>query len=553
LQIGKNSAFWRAALMSDTTHDPQPTIRQALTEEGRRLVRCQLQFDLYESRLENERRDAETARAKSGIREERRKRLMELLKGLHSAAKQTQSRIGDTANGATSLKDRWQFLRAAFSRRPATALAAWIHQATAHLSDAITPLDAETLKSLSGEVIIPTGELPGVLHPRSIEREDDTPQLLIDVSEVCQHDAGTGIQRVVRAIFWQFLRRPPAGYRVVLIRRTLIGDWRVARAYTKAVLGQTIDLTPDPLVPIGPGDIYLGLDLTCAIGEPRLRAGLDDFRARGARLVSVVYDLLPANHPEWFPDHVIPEYSGWLDTVTGTMDAAIAISAAVAADLGDWIRERQPESQLRIGHFHLGADLEESLPARLTPSQNALPAPGPDVPNFLMVGTVEPRKGHQQTLDAFEILWRRDSPARLIIVGRYGWNLEALSDRLRTHPERGRRLHWLEDASDLELLSAYSLATVLLAPSFGEGFGLPLIEGARHSLPILARDLPVFREIADDAATYFTSDTPAELADVLESWIANGSRTPATFAWQTWEQSAQQLWSEIERLRSNPV
>lgn len=538
--------------MSDPAPHLKPSIRRALTEEGLRLVRCQTQFDYYEYLLENERRSAAIALAKTRSLEKRRKRLMELLKGLHNSAKQAQNLIGEST-GSTGLKDRWHLLRAAISRRPNAILNARKKQAVVPLREAIGLIDGENLKNLSGEISLANGNLPGVEQPQAIEREDGTPQLLIDVSEVCQNDAGTGIQRVVRAIFWQFLRHPPAGYRVALVRRTLIGDWRVARAYTNAVLGENIELTPDPLVGVGSGDIFLGIDLTCALGQPRLRAGLEHFRDRGAHLVSVVYDLLPANHPEWFPDHVIPAYHGWLDTVTTTMDSAIAISASVAADLRAWIRDHRPESRLRVGHFHLGADLEESLPIRLSEVKNALPAPTPDAPNFLMVGTIEPRKGHWQTLDAFELLWDSGSPARLIIVGRYGWNLDELRDRLRSHPERGRRFFWLEDACDSELLTAYSRASVLFAPSYGEGYGLPLIEGARHALPILARDLPVFREIAGDAATYFSADSPSEHAAVIESWIANGSREPSIFPWQSWEQSAHQLWAEIGRLRSNPV
>ncbi|REM39804.1 glycosyltransferase, partial [Mycobacterium tuberculosis] len=65
-------------------------------------------------------------------------------------------------------------------------------------------------------------------------------------------------------------------------------------------------------------------------------------------------------------------------------------------------------------------------------------------PAFLMVGTVEPRKGHAQTLDAFEQLWRNGIDVNLVIAGKKGWMVEEVVERLQQHPQRGRRLFWLE-------------------------------------------------------------------------------------------------------------
>ena len=125
-----------------------------------------------------------------------------------------------------------------------------------------------------------------------------------------------------------------------------------------------------------------------------------------------------------------------------------------------------------------------------------------------MVGTVEPRKGHAQTLAAFERLWADGVDVGLAIVGGEGWHTESLMGRLRTHSERGRRLIWLARASDEMLLRLYDSAVALIAASEGEGFGLPLVEAAQHGLPIIARDLPVFMEVAGEHAFYFSGMAP---------------------------------------------
>jgi len=65
----------------------------------------------------------------------------------------------------------------------------------------------------------------------------------------------------------------------------------------------------------------------------------------------------------------------------------------------------------------------------------------------------------------------------------------------------------------------YARARVLVAASVGEGFGLPLVEAARNAVPIVARDLPVFREVAGDYAYYFSGMSADDLARALKAWL----------------------------------
>jgi len=139
-------------------------------------------------------------------------------------------------------------------------------------------------------------------------------------------------------------------------------------------------------------------------------------------------------------------------------------------------------------------------------------------PALLMVGTVEPRKGHAQVLDALDALWSGGEELNLVIVGKQGWLVDALATRLREHPEQGRRLFWFEGASDEWLETLYRQAKLLIAASFGEGYGLPLIEAARRGTPLLARDLPVFREVAGDHALYFRGESAGALVEAVHGW-----------------------------------
>jgi glycosyltransferase involved in cell wall biosynthesis len=123
--------------------------------------------------------------------------------------------------------------------------------------------------------------------------------------------------------------------------------------------------------------------------------------------------------------------------------------------------------------------------------------------------------------------------------------MDDLCDALATHPERGRRLYWLEAISDEYLEMVYAASSCLLAASQGEGFGLPLIEAAQRGMPVLARDIPVFREVAGECAHYFDGLGPDTLAAAVLRWIeaeqANAVPDMSKLRWLTWRESAKQL------------
>jgi glycosyltransferase involved in cell wall biosynthesis len=70
---------------------------------------------------------------------------------------------------------------------------------------------------------------------------------------------------------------------------------------------------------------------------------------------------------------------------------------------------------------------------------------------------------------------------------------------------------------------------VLLVTSDREGFGLPVAEALAAGLPVIARDLPVFREVAGNAATYLDSTDPTRWAGVIRTLVDEARSSPA--AW----------------------
>lgn len=375
-------------------------------------------------------------------------------------------------------------------------------------------------------------------------------ELLVDISVLVQHDAKTGIQRVVRSILWEWLRSPPAEYRIEPIYASSDHNYRYARSFTAKFLGLPENPLCDEPVDFIPGDIILGLDLQLhSIVEKR--EFYQTLRQRGVQVYFIVYDLLPNLLPEFFIPDVAAMYQSWLEIVTES-DGAICISKSVSNELKMWLDDNNPQRlrKLKVDWFHLGGDIDNLHSSTGSPSK--LPSFGKQLtsrPSFLMVGTLEPRKGHKQVLDAFEQLWECDINVNLVIVGKQGWAVESLVQRIKFFSEHDERLFWLEGISDEYLEKVYAASDCLIAASYGEGFGLPLIEAAQHKIPIIARDIPVFREVAGDHAYYFDSEDPDDLADAIKHWLElfeKGEQpTSDDMPWLTWKESAEQLLSVL--------
>lgn len=435
---------------------------------------------------------------------------------------------------------------------------------TPWVTAAATLLDKMAVAPMPGEEPAFLTRKPRTALPETQARR----QLFLDVSEIVQRDAKTGIQRVVRAILLELCTRPPPGYRVVPVYLTYERDsWRYrhARQWTQRLIGNPFGSGRDEPIRWHDGDRLLIADFSVFPALGAAQSGLlQRMKSDGVQISFILYDLLPMQMPELVHPGIGLGFADWLTALATLADRVICISRSVADDMRLWMSTVMPDrlAFLRIEWFHLGADLEESAPTLGMPSDFARSLVWiKSAPTFLMVGTLEPRKGHLQALDAFDRLWRTHSDVNLVIVGRPGWsdlpnedrkNIPQIEDRLRSHPELGGRLLWFEDASDEVLQTLYAAGTCLIAASEGEGFGLPLIEAARSGVPIIARDIPVFREVAGEHAFYFIGLGSRSLAKAVEQWLVLNEKGEAPSSARmprlTWAESAKMLIDRLEGL-----
>jgi glycosyltransferase involved in cell wall biosynthesis len=209
--------------------------------------------------------------------------------------------------------------------------------------------------------------------------------------------------------------------------------------------------------------------------------------AAGARFVPLIHDMIPLTHPEYVRPFSTEQHAGRLQVIARMASGVLATTQAVARDL-DREMARAGLALPPVERVGLGLD----LPA----GAGAAPVAPSGRPYFLMLGTVEPRKNHLLMLQIWREFARQgrvDVP-QLLIVGRRGWENDAVFRMLeRTDfaglvEERGR-------LSDPEVERLLRGAVALLAPSFTEGFGIPLAEALACGTPVIASDIPAAREV----------------------------------------------------------
>lgn len=260
-------------------------------------------------------------------------------------------------------------------------------------------------------------------------------------------------------------------------------------------------------------------------------------QAHRGGVVMLVHDVLPITAPRYYAPETTRIQMKAIGQMLDMGLGVLAISEATRQDLLRLAWQRRVTAHIGVAHNGYeplcgpgGPD--QSPSARLAP---ALHHAGGYV---LMVGTVEPKKGHLEVIDAMEELWREGDPRALVIIGRSGWMNEFIQTRMHESPWWQRQLFWFPGLGDADVAHAYRDAQALIFASEAEGFGLPLIEAASLGCPVVARSLPVCEEVLGACALYFDA-APQSLLQALRLVADPQVRAQLRdhlrhFNWPTW-------------------
>ena len=289
---------------------------------------------------------------------------------------------------------------------------------------------------------------------------------------------------------------------------------RRTRVWKQFFRSQWIQNLPD-------STLYFNVGHT-GLGDARI---LTELRDRGIDRIVFLHDLIPITHPEFCRPGDRDKHR---ERVLNTLNTAsrIVVNSRYTADELAAFAAREGVASPPIHAVHLGLE-----PTFLKPLTAATPRP-----YFVHIGTIEARKN----LAFLLTIWRRlhermgDTAPQLVLVGRYGWENEAVLDHLERSPALQGLVHQAADLPDSALATLMASARALVAPSSVEGFDLPAVEASALGVPLIASDISVHRELVPGATLIDPLDGLGWL-DALE----NATRHPpkaAPFTAPTWDQ-----------------
>lgn len=219
-------------------------------------------------------------------------------------------------------------------------------------------------------------------------------------------------------------------------------------------------------------------------------------RCKPAPMVATLMDAIPLSHPQWLrsefrdiKNFLWKRAANWADEVLTISDyskielskwTGIALNKITVIPLAvdeRWFRSVSHDEFARVRQLY---QLPETF--------------------FVSVGTLQPRKNVESTIWAHRAL----SPAErirtpLIIIGRAGWKCDEVMQLIEEDSASGA-VRWLKHVPDADLLPVLKLASALVFPSLGEGFGLPVLEAFAASVPVITSNTTSLPEVTGDSA-----------------------------------------------------
>ncbi|MGC9521172.1 MAG: glycosyltransferase family 4 protein [Anaerolineae bacterium] len=230
--------------------------------------------------------------------------------------------------------------------------------------------------------------------------------------------------------------------------------------------------------------------------------------AWGARRhVVTVHDLNFLYYPDYLTAEARRYYNDQIAWAVAHADAIVVDSYATQRDLAQLLAVT-PD---RVTVAHLAAD-ERFRPLPSSEVGPTLERHGLTPGYLLFVGVWEPRKNLLGLFEALGILRERGATRPLVVAGRPGWLDEEIYAAVRDL-ELEAWIRFVERPSVDELVALYNGATLLVLPSFYEGFGLPALEAMQCGTPTVVSNRASLPEVVGNAGLLVDPDEPTSIAD----------------------------------------
>jgi glycosyltransferase involved in cell wall biosynthesis len=213
----------------------------------------------------------------------------------------------------------------------------------------------------------------------------------------------------------------------------------------------------------------------------------------GIKAIFFVHDLIPMSHPEYCSTGEALRHQKKINHVLKLASGILTNSTATLRDLNDYAQQKN-QNMPRVEIALLAPGMSLKPPGKRPIAK----------PYFVILSTIEPRKNHLLILHIWRSLYEElglDAP-HLYVIGQRGWECEQVLDLLDRCSSLKKVVTEVPYCQDSDLITYIHHSQALLFPSFIEGYGLPLIEALSIGTPVIASNLSVFHEIAQDIPEY---------------------------------------------------
>lgn len=173
---------------------------------------------------------------------------------------------------------------------------------------------------------------------------------------------------------------------------------------------------------------------------------------------------------------------------------------------------------------------------------------------ILSVGSIREHKNIHGLLKAFELILLQDPEIRLVILGKLDKRFEAKHRFVNQLSKEPRIIH-IDNASDKELVQYYQHAQCLVAASFIEGFGLPVVESMKCGTPCVVSENTSLAEVAGDSSLTFNPNNPEDIANKTLRLLSDeglraqmgksGLKRADEFSWKKSAEETMALYDEV--------
>ena len=240
-----------------------------------------------------------------------------------------------------------------------------------------------------------------------------------------------------------------------------------------------------------------------------------DIKKSGAKSVVTIHDVIFMRYPEWYKWHDREMYRQKTAFACQAADAIIAISHQTKDDLVHYFQVSPEKIHVIYQPCNFAfTDIQ------YTDTQQKQITQRVNLPEqyLLMVGNIEKRKNILNVIKTYQ---HYPIELPLLIVGRKNEYAQTLKQYTEEH--QIKNIHFLHDISSFELPYIYKRASILIYPSFFEGFGLPIIEALSSRTPVITSNVSCFKETAGDGALYIDPDNMEAMSNAIQCIINDKS------------------------------